>query len=96
MTVKFNTRREVVETVRFVGEFKAIIGDNVEQFLKECSAKLKPVACKDARPGSVVVTLAAASWSDLHAANDLIEKGSFELPSFGKFEKEKDRMPFEG
>ena len=76
--------------MRFAGEFNAIIGNNVEQFLKECSEKLKPVACQDAQPGSVVVTLSAASWGDLHNANVLIDKGGFELPSFGKFEKEKD------
>ena len=68
-----------------------MIGDNVQQFLQECSEKLKPVSCKDAKPGSVVVTLSAANWADLHTANALIDQGGFDLPSFGKFEKEQDR-----
>lgn len=84
------TGQPVVETVRFAGEFKAIIGDNVQQFLQECSEKLKPVSCKDAQPGSVLVTLSAANWADLHTADALIDQGGFELPSFGKFEKEQE------
>eukprot|EP00437_Effrenium_voratum_P053047 CAMPEP_0181535754 /NCGR_PEP_ID=MMETSP1110-20121109/74431_1 /TAXON_ID=174948 /ORGANISM="Symbiodinium sp., Strain CCMP421" /LENGTH=1348 /DNA_ID=CAMNT_0023667169 /DNA_START=160 /DNA_END=4202 /DNA_ORIENTATION=+ len=78
---------EPVETVRFSGDFQSLIGDNVEQFLAECSAKLKPVSCADAKPGSVVVTLVAESWEELEEANKVIAS-DFELPSFGKFEKE--------
>ena len=39
------------------------------------------------QPGSVVVTLEAASWSELEAANAQLGEG-LELPSFGTLEKE--------
>jgi len=41
------------------------------------------------QPGSVVVTLEAASWADLEAANAKLSEG-LELPSFGTLEKEKE------
>ena len=60
-------------------------------FCKSAPKSSSRWSCKDAKPGSVVVTLSAANWADLHTANALIDQGGFELPSFGKFEKEQDR-----
>ena len=40
------------------------------------------------QPGSVVVTLEAASWAELEAANAQLSKEGLELPSFGTLEKE--------
>jgi hypothetical protein len=38
----------------------------------------------------VVVTLEAASWAELEAANAKLSKEGLELPSFGTLEKEKE------
>lgn len=85
----FKEKEEPVERIRFSGDFESIIGENAEEFLQECSTKLKPVTCRDVQPGSVVVTLEAASWADLEAANAKLSEG-LELPSFGTLEKEKE------
>lgn len=84
----FKEKEEPVERLRFSGDFESIIGENAEQFLEECSTKLKPVSCRDVQPGSVVVTLEAASWAELEAANAQLSKEGLELPSFGTLEKE--------
>lgn len=78
-----------MEQVRFSGDFESIIGNNAEQFLEECSTKLRPVRCRDVQPGSVVVTLEGSSWADLEEAHAQFSKG-LTLPSFGTLEKEKE------
>lgn len=88
-TSLWNPSLHQVEQVRFSGDFESIIGNNAEQFLEECSTKLRPVRCRDVQPGSVVVTLEGSSWAELEEAHAQFSKG-LNLPSFGTLEKEKD------
>lgn len=84
----FKKKEEPVETLRFSGDFKAIVGDQAEQFLQECSECLAPVRCVDVKAGSVMVTLEAESWDELEQAHAKINKEGLKLPSFGSLEKQ--------
>jgi len=69
----------------FEGDFAAIIGDRKALFLKECTVLLQTdglkVACLDARPGSIIVTLSGEE-GELAKAKSLFEDEGLKMKSF--------------
>lgn len=68
-------------TVRLSGDYDEVVGENKEQFLKECSNQYPNVECYDVVPGSIIVTLGGKK-ADVEAAVTLIEDEGMDLPSF--------------
>merc|ERR1711990_792360 len=77
--------KKIEKMVTFPGDYDKIVLGKKALFLKECSMKLRPVACADVKRGSVIITLTATDSTamDLRVTT-LVKKGleldNFELP----------------
>eukprot|EP00930_Biecheleria_cincta_P074747 TRINITY_DN61969_c0_g1_i1.p1 TRINITY_DN61969_c0_g1~~TRINITY_DN61969_c0_g1_i1.p1 ORF type:complete len:600 (-),score=95.01 TRINITY_DN61969_c0_g1_i1:35-1834(-) len=64
------------------GDF-ASVGTNTKKFLIECTVALSPVLCLKVAPGSIILTVSAASPELVDAALSHVAEGGLDLPSFG-------------
>lgn len=63
------------------GNYDEVVGDNKDQFLKECSDQYKPVVCIDVRSGSIIITL-GGDEADVEATKTSMKADGVELAGF--------------
>jgi len=86
------SKKPVKKIVTFNMDFKKVVGNKKNQFLKECSEKMKPLKCTDVKKGSIVVILSGTRQQIKKKANTVLKKvvkEGIKLPSFGDLGKAK-------
>eukprot|EP00931_Biecheleriopsis_adriatica_P094073 TRINITY_DN6777_c0_g1_i4.p1 TRINITY_DN6777_c0_g1~~TRINITY_DN6777_c0_g1_i4.p1 ORF type:complete len:1438 (-),score=282.09 TRINITY_DN6777_c0_g1_i4:261-3965(-) len=85
-TTSTSTRNAIIQNVTLDGDYFEVVTDKV-LFLQECSVTLAPTVCIDVNPGSIILTLEAASQSHLDVAIPIIATQGLVLPSFGTIQQ---------
>lgn len=75
----------VTESVRLNGDFESIVAPNKSRFLSECSARLSPIDCIDARSGSIIIDLQGPS-NEMRSQVEKIKAEGMQLPSYPALE----------
>ena len=86
------SKKPVKKIVTFNIDLKKIVGNKKNQFLKECSEKMKPLKCINVKKGSIVVILSGSRQQTKKKANTVLKKivkEGIKLPSFGNLGKAK-------